>query len=85
MSQNTIALLQSVLVFLQLVNAGLAGLAHVNPIVTIILSAAVGFLQTYLQRLGNQSISPQVSAMLSQEQLSQLPGSPQKVTVPKVV
>ncbi len=78
MSQNQIALLQAVLIFFQLVNAGLAGLAHINPIITIILSAFVGGMQAFMQRLGNQSVSPQVAAMLTDEQMATLPGKPTK-------
>ena len=56
MTPNITLLLQTLLVFLQMVNATLAtntSGVHVPPIVTLILAAFVGALQFYVTHVGN--------------------------------
>lgn len=51
MKPNTIYILQAVGFFLQMVNVGLSGTIE-NTTLSVILSAAVGAFQLYLQRAG---------------------------------
>lgn len=60
MSQTTLTALQSLLIFLQMANAGISGMTHLNPIISVLLSAGVGSFQYFVQHLGNQSV-PQVT------------------------
>jgi uncharacterized membrane-anchored protein len=58
MKANTILLLQSGLIFLQIVNSAIAtGIegVHVNPLISICLAAFVGGFQFYVNHLGNQT------------------------------
>lgn len=54
MSTNTILLIQTVLVFGQIANAGLASVTH-DPLVTLLIGAAVGAGQFFVQHVGNQT------------------------------
>lgn len=55
----TLALLiQTILVFAQMVNGGLAVVEGVPAWLTIVLSAVVGAGQFFVQHLGNQSVPP---------------------------
>ena len=55
MSQTTMLAVQSLLAFLQIVNAGLAT-QHVPPMVCLLVAAATGAAQTFLQNAGNKSL-----------------------------
>lgn len=55
MSQNKIVLLQSIGIFLQLVNAGIGTATH-NATLTLLIGAGVAAYQYYTNHLGNQSI-----------------------------
>jgi hypothetical protein len=57
MSQNTILLLQSLLIFLQVVNGAIGTLTH-NATIAVLVGAFVGSLQYYVQHIGNASIPP---------------------------
>lgn len=57
MSQDTMMKLQAVLAFLQLVNAGIATM-HIPPIIPVLVGAAAGSIQVYLQLAGNKSTPP---------------------------
>ena len=57
MSQNTILLLQSIGITLQMVNGGL-GVAIHNPVLSLVLGAVIGGFQFYVQHVGNQSVPP---------------------------
>jgi uncharacterized membrane protein YuzA (DUF378 family) len=57
MSTNAVLILQTLLIFLQMVNAGLSGMVH-NPMISLILGAAVGALQFLAQHVGNQTVPP---------------------------
>ena len=65
MSQPTIALLQSLLVFLQIANAGIETVTK-NPLIALLLTAFLGALQFYLNALGNASITEPVKARLAE-------------------
>jgi hypothetical protein len=56
MSQNTILLLQSILIFLQMVNAAIGTSLHLAPEWSVIVAAGVGAFQYYVNHLGNQSV-----------------------------
>ena len=56
MKPNTILLLQSILIFLQIVNAALGSEIHLPPAVSVIVAAFVGAFQFYVNHLGNQII-----------------------------
>jgi len=71
MSQNTILALQSFLIFLQIVNAGIASVVK-EPLVSLVLSAGVGSFQYFVNHVGNQSISPEVKAVLTDTQLAKI-------------
>lgn len=58
MSTHTILLLQSILIFLQMVNAALGVTLHVPPVVSVMLSAFVGAFQFYVNHVGNQTQPP---------------------------
>ncbi|MFB3816005.1 MAG: hypothetical protein ACE14L_18030 [Terriglobales bacterium] len=58
MSTHTILLLQSILIFLQMVNAALGVTLHVSPAVAVLLSAFVGAFQFYVNHVGNQTQPP---------------------------
>ena len=55
MSANTILLLQSLLIFLQMVNAALGTSLHAPVVVSVLLAAFVGAFQFYVNHLGNQT------------------------------
>lgn len=57
MSQNTILALQSFLITLQTINAGV-GTVIKSPIWSLIIAASIGGLQFYIQNVGNKSIPP---------------------------
>jgi len=57
-TQNTILLLQSFLIFLQMVNAALGTSLHAPPTISVLLAAFVGAFQFYVNHLGNQSTPP---------------------------
>ena len=61
MSQNTLLFLQSLLITLQMVNAGLGTTVH-NPTVSVLIGAVVGGFTFYVQQLGNQSVPPPPSS-----------------------
>lgn len=71
MSQNTVLALQSFLIFLQIVNAGIASTIH-DQLVSLVLSAAVGSFQYFVNHVGNQTISPEVKAVLTDAQLTKI-------------
>jgi hypothetical protein len=58
MSANTVLLLQSMLITLQMVNAGIATIPSVPTAVAVIASAVVGGFQFYVNHLGNQIVPP---------------------------
>lgn len=55
MSTTTILLLQSLLITLQMLNAGLSGVVH-NPVVSLMLGAIVGGFQFFVQNVGNKTL-----------------------------
>jgi hypothetical protein len=55
MSQTTILVLQSILIFFQMCNAAIDTLPQPWP---VIVAAAIGAFQYFVQHLGNQSIPP---------------------------
>lgn len=56
MSQNVILALQSFLIFLQIVNAGIASVpGWSSPQVQLILAAAVGAFQFFVTHMANQT------------------------------
>lgn len=59
MSTTTLLALQSALVSLQIINAGLGGLAHIVPgWLSLVLAAVVGGGQFFVQHVGNQTVPP---------------------------
>jgi hypothetical protein len=54
MSANRILILQSVGIFLQMVNAQIGVITH-NASIAALAGAAIGAYQFYIQHLGNQS------------------------------
>jgi hypothetical protein len=58
MSTNAIFALQSVLTALQLLNAGLAAMHSVSPIVPLAIGSLVGGLQMFIQKAGNEAQPP---------------------------
>jgi len=66
MSQNTILLLQSIGITLQMVNGGL-GSTIKDPVVSLVIAAVIGGFQFYVQHVGNQSTSPTVQAQLDMQ------------------
>lgn len=54
MKPNTILLLQSILIFLQMVNAAIGVSWHLPIQWAVIISAGVGAFQFYVNHLGNQ-------------------------------
>ena len=57
MSTTTILFLQSMLIFLQMANAGLANLVH-SPVASMLIGAGVGAFQYFVQHVGNQTVPP---------------------------
>lgn len=57
---NTTLLLavQSMLVSLQIINAGLSGLAHVPAWLSLVIAAIVGGGQFFVQNAGNKTVPP---------------------------
>ena len=53
MTPLTVLMLQSLLVTLQIANAGLATAPHMPPIVAVMMAAIMGGLQTFVQHVGN--------------------------------
>lgn len=62
MSANVILLLQSILIFFQMVNAAIGTMEHINPVVVLLLSAFVGSFQFYVNHLGNKIEPPPPSS-----------------------
>ena len=60
MKASTLSAFQAILVALQIINAGIAGVTH-NPMVSLILGGVVGGFSIYVQKLGNES-TPQFDA-----------------------
>lgn len=60
MSQNLILLLQSLLITLTMINMSIAVLAPRSPAIHIVFGAVVAGFQFFVQRIGNQSIPPQM-------------------------
>jgi hypothetical protein len=58
MSPTTILALQSLLQFLQIVNAGLATIPHIPVAIPLMSAAALGGLSYFVQHVGNQSTPP---------------------------
>ena len=54
MSTKAILALQSLLITMQIVNAGIASVTH-NLLVALVLGAIVGGLQNFVQHIGNQT------------------------------
>lgn len=54
MKPNTILLLQSLLITAQTINAGLAAVTH-NAVLALVVCAAVGGFQFFVQHIGNQT------------------------------
>ena len=54
MKPNTILLLQSALIFLQIVNAAIGNEIHLPPAASVVIAAFVGAFQFYINHLGNQ-------------------------------
>jgi hypothetical protein len=61
MSTNTILLLQSLLIFLQVINGAIATITH-NAAVALIVGAFFGAFQFYVQHIGNQTVPANASA-----------------------
>ena len=57
MSPTLLLLLQSMLVTLQVINAGLATIVQ-DQAITLVVGAVVGGLQYFVQHVGNQSVPP---------------------------
>ena len=55
MSSNVLLLLQAILVFFQMANAAFDSLPAPYP---VLIAAAVGALQFYVNHLGNQTVPP---------------------------
>lgn len=53
MKPNTVLLLQSILIFLQIVNAALGSEIHLAPVWSVIIAAFVGAFQFYVNHIGN--------------------------------
>jgi hypothetical protein len=51
---NRLLAIQSALITLQIVNAGIATVTH-NALIALIIGAVVGGIQNYVQHAGNQS------------------------------
>lgn len=58
MTSITILFLQSLLISLQVINAGISTLTGLPPIVPFLISAVVGGFQYFVQNLGNMSMPP---------------------------
>lgn len=58
MSSTGTLVLQSLLISLQMVNAGLAGLGHAPAWLALVLAAVVGGGQFFVQHVGNQAVPP---------------------------
>lgn len=57
MSPILLMALQSGLVTLQIINAGLATV-HASPVLALIIGAVVGGVQTFVQNMGNKTVPP---------------------------
>ena len=77
MSQNLIVALQSLLIFLQIVNGQIAVVTH-NALAALIVGAVVGAVQYYVQHIGNASLSPENA--LAMQQANVIPSPPQSGT-----
>lgn len=55
MSTNTILLLQSLLIFLQMINGAIATVTQ-NATIALLIGAFVGAFQFYVNHLGNQTV-----------------------------
>lgn len=64
MSPTVILLLQSLLIFAQMANAGAAQAIH-NPTVSVMLGAFVGAFQYFVQHVGNATPPPDPPATKS--------------------
>ena len=74
MSQNLIVALQTLLIFLQIINGQIAVVTH-NPVITLVIGAVVGAVQYYVQHIGNASLSPENA--LAMQQAGVVPTPPQ--------
>jgi amino acid transporter len=68
---NTIIALQSLLLFLQVLNAGIASVTH-DTLIVLLIGAAVMGLSHFVNHLGNHSVPAEVSAVLTTEQKAKL-------------
>jgi hypothetical protein len=57
MSPTTLLLLQSMLITLQTINAALGTIVK-NPVISLIVGAAIGGFQYFVQNIGNKAIPP---------------------------
>lgn len=58
MNANTVLLLQSLLIFAQMVNASIGTTLHLGPEWSVLISAFVGAFQFYVNHLGNSRVVP---------------------------
>jgi len=58
MNPTLILAIQSALIFLQMVNAGLASMQEVPGWLTLVLGGLVGAGQFFIQHVGNQAVPP---------------------------
>lgn len=80
MSQTTIIAFQAVLIFLQFVNTGVATVIK-DPVISLLIGGALAGFQYFVNHLGNHSLSPEVSMVLTPEQKATL--AENKVVVPE--
>lgn len=79
MSSTMILFLQSLLITLQMVNAGLATIPNIPVVVPLVASAVIGGFQYFIQHLGNLSVPPQVHGDAETD------GAPDVPTVPPTI
>jgi hypothetical protein len=77
-SVNSILALQSLLLFLQVVNAGIASVTH-DTLVALLIGAGVMGLSHFVNHLGNHAVPPEVQALLTEPQKSKLAESREPV------
>jgi hypothetical protein len=58
MSPTTLLLLQSMLITLQTINASL-GVVIKNPAISVVVAAAIGGFQYFVQNVGNKATPPE--------------------------
>lgn len=81
MSSTMILFLQSLLITLQLVNAGFATIPDIPAIVPIVASAVIGGFQYFIQHLGNLSVPPQVHADAETAEAPDVPTAPPTIVL----